>query len=75
MTKNGEYCIKIDFERHSEYPTRVFKAMSGMIESFQEFDKILAKTVNLKIEPTILLEDIETSSLKVWLSTTLNNIS
>lgn len=74
MTKKGEYCLKIDFEKHSEYPTRVFKAMSGMIESFQEFDKILAKTVNVKIEPIILLEDIETGSLKTWLSTTLNNI-
>jgi len=42
--------------------------MSGLIESFQQLDGHLIKSISSSISPVVLIEDIETGSLKAWLS-------
>ncbi len=69
--EQAEFCITIDFQKQSESPARVFRAMTGLIEAFQEIDRELVRSVDLKIEPVLLLEDVETGSLKAWLRTQL----
>lgn len=69
MNKNlvADFCIEIDFKKDSEAPSRVFRAMSDLIEAFHAFDKDLVQSIDPKIEPVLLLEDIETGSIKAWL--------
>lgn len=62
----ADFCIKIDFERKSGNPARVFEAMSELIKAFQLFDKDLISSIDSKIEPVMFLEDIEIGSLKTW---------
>lgn len=69
-----EFCIKIDFQRDSESPARVFKAMTGLIEAFEKLDRQLVKSVDVNIEPMLLLEDIETGSIKAWLRTRIADL-
>jgi len=71
---NADFCIKIDFEKDSINPSRIFKAMSGLIDSLQIFDSHLITAINSNIKPIILLEDIETGSLKTWLKQRLEDI-
>lgn len=72
--ENADFCIKIAFEKGSESPTRVFRAMTGLIEAFQAIDKTLVQSIDVHIEPVLVLEDIETGSLRAWFRSLLEAI-
>ena len=63
----ADFCIEIDFQKGSESPSRIFRAMTEIIETFQEIDITLIRSIDTKIEPIALIEDVETGSLKAWL--------
>ena len=71
---NSDFCITIDFDKKSENPARVFQTMTELIHAFQRFDSNLIRGLDAKLEPNILLEDVETGSLKTWLSSILKGI-
>jgi hypothetical protein len=69
----ADFGIEIDFQSGTDAPSRVFKAMTALIDAFQIIDRELANSV-AKIEPVLLLEDIETGSIKTWLKTQLESL-
>ncbi|MBI3871902.1 MAG: hypothetical protein HY304_02360 [candidate division Zixibacteria bacterium] len=58
--EKANFCIEIDFDRHTEDPGRVFRSMSELIDAFQALDRDLVNTVDSKIEPVLLQEDVKT---------------
>jgi len=78
MTKTrpnkGDFCIEIQFERGTESPTRIFQAMTELVEAFQQVDKTLVEAIDIHIEPILLLEDIESGSLRAWFRSALEAI-
>ncbi len=76
MEKNlkADYCIEIDFEKNSKNPSRVFHTMYGLIETFEFADRSLVQSIDSKIEPILILEDIEIGSIKTWLRNILTAI-
>jgi hypothetical protein len=48
--------------------------MTALIDSFQRFDKELVQTIDLSIEPVLILEDIEASSLRTWLRSVVSSV-
>ena len=68
------YCIEIQFEKGSKDPSRIFRAMQEMIDTFNDFDKSLIKTIDSNIEPILILEDIESGSIRSWLSSLLGAV-
>ncbi len=72
--EKADFCILIDFERGSESPSRVFRAMTGLIESFEQIDNVLVEAVDVSIRPVLLLEDIESGSLRAWLRSALERV-
>nr|WP_281720834.1 hypothetical protein [Nitrosomonas nitrosa] len=70
----ADFCIEIDFQRGSESPSRVFRAMSELIESFQAMDATLIESIDPKIEPVTVIEDIESGSIRAWLRYTLHSL-
>jgi len=71
----GDFGLKIDFQKNSENPNRIFKSMAQLIEALQALDYHLAFPFRNEIEPYFLLEDIETGSLTTWLRTNLKEIN
>lgn len=69
-----DFCITIDFKKSSKYPTRIFRTLIDLIESFNTFDSDIIQTISSKIEPVMLLEDIEEGSIKTWLRTVVNSV-
>lgn len=63
----GDFCIAIDFKKGSAAPSRVFRAMSDLIDACHEFDLDLIQSIDSNIKPVTLLEDIEAGSVKAWL--------
>ena len=70
----ADFCITIDFKKESEAPSRIFRSLSHLIDSFHSFDLDLLQSIDAKIEPIILLEDIETGSIKTWLKYALTEV-
>lgn len=66
--------IKIDFARGQGDPTRIFRSMVLLIEAFQEIDQHLAPMFGVSVKTSLLLEDVEASSLKSKLRTVVNSI-
>ena len=63
----GDFALTIDFDRNAANPERVFTAMAEMITSFKLIDKSLIHSIDNKIQPVIMLEDVESGSMIVWL--------
>ncbi len=70
----ADYCIEIDFEKSSKNPSRVFHTMYELIETFEFADRSLVQSIDSKIEPILMLEDIEIESIKTWLRNILTAI-
>ncbi len=68
------YEIKIEFEKGSKNPSRVFKAMSGMIDGLAILDKELVYSIGTSVDPNLILEDIEVGSLRARIRTIVNSI-
>jgi hypothetical protein len=69
----ADFGIEINFQPGSDAPARVFKAMTALIETFESIDRELVNSV-AKIQPVLLLEDIEAGSVKTWLRTQLESL-
>lgn len=74
MTDKGDFCITIDFDKSSPNPERIFTAMSEMIKAFKDLDNTLVSAIDSKIQPVLILEDVEVGSLKTWLRQVLNQV-
>ncbi|MBL0518852.1 MULTISPECIES: hypothetical protein [Aeromonas] len=61
-------CLKIDFQKNSEKPQRVFDSMSLLISSIEEFHESVLQAVDTEIRPLLLLSDINEGSIKSWLT-------
>jgi hypothetical protein len=71
---DADFAFTINFERGSGDPRRVFDAASLLIDAFEELDEAVAGAVDSKIQTVMVLEDVEASSLKVWLKNVLHRI-
>lgn len=70
----ADFAIEVKFTPGTPDPTRVFRTTTALIDSFQRFDKELVQTIDLSIEPVLILEDIEASSLRTWLRSVVNSV-
>ena len=70
----ADFCIEIGFQKGTPEPARVFRAMTGLIEAFQTVDKMLVQSLDVAVEPMLLLENVEAASIKAWLRSVLMGI-
>lgn len=68
-----ETVVKIDFQRDSVDPARIFRAMTGLIDAFAALDHDLISSLGVSIKPIVLLHDVEVGSLKTRLRTLLES--
>ena len=64
MSIEAHFEIVIDFNQGSGDPARIFRAMSGLISSFQYIDKHLVSAIDVSMKVDLVLEDVEKGSLK-----------
>jgi hypothetical protein len=67
--------IRIDYQKSTEAPSRIFRSAAELIDAFYAVERDLAKSINADIAPVILLEEIQSGSILVWLKTVLQNTS
>jgi hypothetical protein len=71
---SDSFVLKIDYEKDTPRPSRVFRAMSELIEGFQSLDSNLVQAFPVKVSPVLLLEDIQVGSLRTVIKNVLNGI-
>lgn len=67
MPPESDIEIKIDFREDAGSAARVFDIASNLIKAFEDLDRVLITTVDSKISTALILEDVEKSSLKIYL--------
>lgn len=68
----ADFAFCVDFRRGSGPASRVFSATHDFIRACERLDRELLASIDSNIETVMVLEDIETGSLKTWLR---NNLS
>jgi hypothetical protein len=66
--------IRIDFQRGEGDPSRVFRAMTGLIESTQRLDEHLSATISTKVKTSLILQDVEAGSIRAKLKAIIEEI-
>ncbi len=66
-----EFSIYIDYVRGEGNPERVFQAMHDMIWAMRDIDAAICGALAKSIEPLLLLDEIESGSLRSFLRTVL----
>jgi len=66
--------ICINFESGSGDPSRIFKAMSGLIDAIQALDSHLAASFDIALTTTLVLDEIESGSIKARLRNLISGI-
>lgn len=72
--KGADFTFTIDFVRGEGNPRRVFDSASHLIQGFELLDAAVATSVDKSFDPLLVLEDVESGSLKVILRNILNSI-
>jgi hypothetical protein len=67
----ADFAFEIDFKRGEGSASRVFLAINDFIRGCERLDRELAHAIDANIETVLVLEDIETGSIKVWLRNVL----
>src|SRR5829696_3393878 len=70
----SQYALEVVYRKGTERPAHVFRAMSELIEAFQQLDVDLAKSISAEIEAVVVLEEVEVGSIRAWLSTVLKSV-
>lgn len=69
----ADFAIEIDFRRGEGSASRVFLAINEFIRGCERLDAELVQSIDNNIETVMVLEDIETGSIKVWLRNILRS--
>ena len=67
------FAITVAFVKGEGDPSRPFRAMVALTEALSRFDADLVKSVDVGIEPVLLLEDVEAGSIRSWFVTVLRS--
>jgi hypothetical protein len=73
LRETAAFAITVDFVRGKGDPSRPFRTMIELMEALARFDEDLVKSVDVTIEPVLLLEDVEAGSIKSWFITILRS--
>ena len=66
----NSFGLEIDFHKGEGDPSRVFIAMSELIQACQDIDRRLVSSIQVDIKPILILEDIQQGSLIAWIRST-----
>jgi hypothetical protein len=60
----AEFAITIDYQKGEGNPARVFRTMTGLVETFQIFNRNFVNVIDANVESVIFLDEIEIGSIK-----------
>lgn len=74
MENRIQFGIFIDYDKETGNPIRIFKTLSSILDAFEKIDKTLLGSIDTSIETRILLENIESGSVRSFFACLLKKI-
>lgn len=71
---DSDIVLKIDFNEGEGSAARPFLIAAELIRALEDIDDALAKSVDSRIETTLIVEDLQKSSIKVYLRNLLKHV-
>src|SRR5882724_12874432 len=71
---DADFSFRISFKKGQGDPRRIFDAASELIDGFERLDEAISGSVDVKLQPLMVLEDIKAGSIRVFLSSILKKI-
>ncbi|SHG25740.1 hypothetical protein [Bradyrhizobium erythrophlei] len=70
----ADFSFRIVFKKGQGDPRRIFDAASELIDGFEQLDQAVAGSVDVRLQPVMVLDDIKAGSIRVLLSSLLKKI-
>ena len=71
---DADFGVTVDFRKGEADPVKIFEAISELLEGFREFDRVAIGALDSRIEPIMVLEDVEASSITAWVRNKLRQV-
>ena len=72
--ESNQFEIYIDYDRDADNPERVFWALADIVSELSNFDKIVCESLAVKIESKIVLDKVESGSVRAFFTNVLEHI-
>jgi hypothetical protein len=72
--EDSDFSFTINFRKGEGAPRRVFDAASTLIDGLEGVDEAVVTSVDSKLKTLMVLEDVESGSLKVFLKNVLKGV-
>ena len=72
--RESSYCLHMVYQPDSLKPERVFQAMTDMILGFGTLDNVIVGVLGIHVKTSLLLHEIESGSIRIWLASQLEDI-
>ncbi|QQG40590.1 MAG: hypothetical protein HYV37_03410 [Candidatus Levyibacteriota bacterium] len=69
-----DFGIEIQFDSTKVNPSKAFRTLSEILEALHSVDEDLVNSIDSKIKPITVLEDLKKGSIKGWFKNTLESI-
>ena len=73
-TYDGSFAVRVDFERNTGNPRRIFEAADRLIASFENIDTEFVTLIDPNIQSRLILSDVTSGSIRVWLAQKLEAV-
>lgn len=73
-TVDADIVLKINYDPMIGSAARAFEIAAQLIHSLEDMDRVLAQTIHIDLETALIVEDLEKSSLRIFLRNVLRGI-
>lgn len=71
---DADIVLKIDYDPEVGSAARVFEIAADLIRSLEDMDRVFSQSIHLELETALVVEDLQKSSLKIFLRNVLRGI-
>ena len=70
----SEIVLKINYDAEVGSAARVFEIAAELIHSLEDMDRVFSQSIHLGLETALVVEDLEKSSLRIFLRNVLRGV-
>lgn len=70
----ADFGVTVDFAKGESDPVKIFECITVLLDGFRKLDKITISALDSHVEPIMVLEDVEASSITAWVRNRLHQV-
>ena len=70
----SKFCLTVNYDKSSPDPEHIFLGMGKFLEALKALDNDAIHCIDNELSPSLLLEDVQNGSIKLWLRNFISSI-